>query len=210
MLEHEAKILNINATEVKNTLETLGATKILDATTYIEGYDFDASLEVTPIQVPKKFQEIAQHIEKLRTSQDMFSQGAYLRLRQEGEKFELIFKQKVNGNQGVKSEIEISVLIQEEEWSNVVTLLAGLGLSRIVLQEKKRVSYSYPPFRYDIDTWPGVPTYLEVEAPSPEEVIAAIALLGISQDQALSISAAEVFEMYGIENPRHLVFGEEK
>ncbi len=210
MTEHEAKILNVNPTEVKNKLEKLGAIKILDAVTYIEGYDFGNSLAVETVVVPKKFQQIVDSIEKLRIYKDMFSKGAYLRLRQEGEKFELIFKQKVQGNLGVKSEIELSAPIQQDEWDSVVTLLDRLGLARIVLQQKKRESYSYPPFRYDIDTWPGVPTYLEVEAPSPEEVLSAIALLGLSQSEALPISAADVFEMYGVKNPRHLIFSEEK
>lgn len=210
MLEHEAKILNVDKSEVQRKLETLGAKKILDDVTYIEGYDFDSASDSTLIDVPEKFRHLVDHIEKLRASADMFSQGAYLRLRQEGSKFELIFKQKVKGSGGVKSEIEISVPILEDEWDITAEMLVGMGLKRIVLQEKKRVSYTYPPYRYDIDTWPGVPTYLEVEAPSPEGVLEAIALLGFAQEDAVSMSAAEVFEMYEIDNPRHLVFGEER
>lgn len=210
MLEHEAKILGINEEEVKSKLETLGAQKILDDITYIEGYDFDKSANFDILGVPERFSEIAQHINNLKDSSDMFSQGAYLRLRQEGDKFELIFKQKVKGDGGVKSEIEISVPIQEDEWEVVAQMLSNMGLKRIVLQEKKRTSYKYSPYRYDIDTWPGVPTYLEVEAPSPQGVLEAIALLGFAQKDAVSMSAAEVFEMYAISNPRHLVFREEK
>jgi adenylate cyclase class 2 len=210
MLEHEAKILNINEEEVKARLETLGAQKVLDDVTHIEGYDFGSTTSFKVLDIPNRFTEIAQHINSLRGFSDMFSQGAYLRLRQEGNKFELIFKQKVKGDNGVKSEIEISVPIQEGEWEIVTQMLSGMGLKRIVFQEKKRTSYKYFPYRYDIDTWPGVPTYLEVEAPSPQGVLEAVALLGFSQENALSLSAAEVFEMYGIRDPRHLVFSERK
>lgn len=209
MLEHEAKILNVNEQELQQKLEGLGAEKILDDITYIEGYDFDSTAKFTGSDFPEKFSEIVDSIEQLRGSSDMFSQGAYLRLRKEGNKFELIFKRKVKGEGGVKSEIEISVPIQESEWQDTANFLQDLGLKRIVLQEKKRTSYRYSPYRYDIDTWPGVPTYLEVEAPTPEGVIEAIALLGFAQSEAVSMSAAEVFEMYGIRNPRHLVFNEE-
>lgn len=209
MLEHEAKILNVNEQELQQKLEGLGAEKILDDITYIEGYDFDSTAEFTGSDFPEKFSEIVDSIEQLRGSSDMFSQGAYLRLRKEGTKFELIFKRKVKGEGGVKSEIEISVPIQESEWQDTANFLQDLGLKRIVLQEKKRTSYLYSPYRYDIDTWPGVPTYLEVEAPTPEGVIEAIALLGFAQSEAVSMSAAEVFEMYGIRNPRYLVFSEE-
>lgn len=210
MLEHEAKILNVNEKELQQKLENLGAKKILDDITYIEGYDFDPTTKFTDYDYPGKFNEIVDAIERLRGASDMFSQGAYLRLRKEGAKFELIFKQRVRDDGGVKSEIEISVPIQETEWEDTANFLRHSGLKRIVLQEKKRISYLYSPYRYDIDTWPGVPTYLEVEAPTPEEVIEAVALLGFAQSEAVSISAAEVFKIYKISNPRHLLFNEEK
>lgn len=211
MLEHEAKILGVNKPELQSKLEALGARKVLDDITYIEGYDFGGSgLDIETAEIPERFEQIFSHINALRGSFDMFSKGAYLRLRREGEKNELIFKQKVKGAKGVKSEIEISVPIEKAKWDSVVNLLNRCGLQRIVVQEKKRISYVYPPFRYDIDTWPGVPTYLEVEAPTPEGVLEAIALLGLTQENARSISAAEVFIMYRIKNPRHMVFGEKK
>lgn len=206
MLEHEAKILNIDKSEIQKKLENLGAKKILDDVTYIEGYDFDSASDSTSVIIPKKFQYLVDQVENLRKSADMFSKGAYLRLRREGDKFELIFKQKIGNSGGIKSEIEISVPILEDEWDTTTKMLTGMGLKRIVLQEKKRVSYIYSPYRYDIDTWPGVPAYLEVEAPSPEGVLEAIVLLGFSQKEAVSMSAAEVFEMYEIDNPRYLVF----
>lgn len=210
MLEHEAKILEVNEAEISGKLEKLGAKKILDDVTYIEGFDFDGISANSNITVPEKFSQIAEHIDALRGSTDMFSQGAYLRLRREGSRYELIFKQKVKGGGGVKSETEISVEITEAEWQQTAEVLRGMGLKRIVLQEKKRVSYKYAPYRYDIDTWPGVPTYLEVEAPTPEGVMEAIALLGLAQQDAVSMSAAEVFDIYGVKNPRHLVFSQEK
>ena len=210
MLEHEAKILNVDKSSIEEKLENMGARKILDAVTYIEGFDFDTNTLNTTPAYPLKFQNIVESINALRGEKDMFSQGAYLRLRQEGEKCELIFKRKIKGDSGVKSEVEISVEISKEEWSETAVLMHELGLKKIVVQEKNRTSYSHPPYRYDIDTWPGVPTYLEVEAPTPEGVLEAVALLGIAQDNALSISAAEVFEMYGIRNPRYLLFSEEQ
>src|SRR3989338_6704152 len=208
MLEHEVKILNVNIEEIQAKLDNLGAKKVLDDVTYIEGYDFDPLSRISLTNIPQNFQKIVDRVNELRESSDMFSQGAYLRLRREESKFELIFKQKVKGGRGVKSEIEISSPIREDEWENTAKMLTKLGLKKIVVQEKKRVSYTYPPFRYDIDTWPGVPTYLEVEAPSLKGVLQAIALLGFAQQDAVSMSAAEVFEMYGIDNPRYLVFHE--
>lgn len=211
MLEYEVKILNVNTEEIQAKLDNLGAKRILDDVTYIEGYDFDSLSRITLTNIPQNFQKIVDRINELRGPSDMFSQGAYLRLRREERRFELIFKQKVKGShQGVKSEIEISSPIRENEWENTAEMLTKLGLKKIVVQEKKRVSYTYPPFRYDMDTWPGVPTYLEVEAPSPKGVLQAIALLGFTKRDAVSVSAAEVFEMYGIDNPRHLVFHEKK
>lgn len=210
MLEHEAKILGVDEAEISGKLEKLGAQKILDDVTYIEGFDFNSGEVDSDVVIPEKFAQIAEYIDVLRGLKDMFSQDAYLRLRREGSHYELIFKQKVKGDGGVKSETEISVEINESEWDQTVELLQSMGLERMVLQEKKRVSYKYDSFRYDIDTWPGVPTYLEVEAPTPEGVIEAIVLLGFAQQDAVSMTAAEVFAMYRVKNPRYLVFSQEQ
>lgn len=211
MIEHEAKVLDVNELDICNRLDNMGANKILDAVTYIEGYDFEGGLvhvDDNDSALSDRFKEIIKRIETLNADNTMFEQGAYLRLRKEGDKNELIFKQRTESSAQVKSEIEISVPIMTIEWTDVATWLKKQGLKRIVVQEKKRVSYTYGQYRYDIDTWPGIPTYLEVEGPSQEAVMDAVALVGIPQDKAVSLSAAEVFRIYGIENPRRLIFSE--
>lgn len=208
LFEHEAKILNVDAEMVIARLDHLGAEKILEDKTYMEGYDFDPEFSSGYRDVPAKFQEIVGRINKLRDSGNMFSHGAYLRLRREGSKYELIFKQKIAVDSMVKSEVEISILIQKDEWDAVVRMLLDLGLKKIATQEKKRTSFRYLSFRYDIDTWPGVPTYLEVEAPSPQDVLEAIAILGFAHLDIVSMTAAEVFEKYGVSNPLYLIFNE--
>ena len=207
-IEHEAKILNVDIDAVRARLENLGAQKILEDTTYMEGFEFNPESQSVSLTVPQQFREIINAIDKLRATGNMFSQGAYLRLRREGSKYELIFKQRCALDSVVKSEVEISVLIHKDEWDTVVKMLESLGLSRIAVQEKKRISYEHGDTRYDVDTWPGVPPYVEVEAPSAQAVLEAVALLGFADSDAVSLSAAEVFKKYGIVNPLYLTFAE--
>ena len=42
-------------------------------------------------------------------------------------------------------------------------LLEALGYSYKSYQEKERITYSFENYEIDIDTWPGLPTYFEIE-----------------------------------------------
>ena len=52
----------------------------------------------------------------------------------------------------------------------------------------------------DIDTWPRIPTYLEIEGTSEEEVYNALELLGIPKQKATSLDVQSIYEeIYGID-----------
>ena len=52
----------------------------------------------------------------------------------------------------------------------------------------------------DIDTWPKIPTYLEIEGTSEEEVYNALQLLGIPKEKATSLDVQSIYEeIYGID-----------
>lgn len=212
MIEYEAKVLDVDEAAMRARLEALGAVLILDDITYIEGYDTIDDRHGIQTAMTSTFEQrftpIMEEIRSLSPEADMFSQGAYLRLRREGDRHELIFKHSTPSTQRVKSEVEVSEAILSTEWADVAAWLGSMGLHRIVLQEKKRVSYALPPYRFDIDTWPGVPTYVEVESDSPESVLSGVEMIGADPSDALAISGAAVFDLYGITNPRRLLFSE--
>ena len=52
----------------------------------------------------------------------------------------------------------------------------------------------------DIDTWPGIPTYMEIEGLSEKEVYDTLKLLGISKDEAISLDVQGIYkEVYNID-----------
>lgn len=208
-IELEVKLLEVNPREVINKLEISGAKKILDVVSYIEAFDYDGEIYPLNIEhIPERFKEIFDEIVKLTNGEnDLISKKAYLRLRSEGERCELILKYKVATNlENIKAESETSVPINKNEWENISNMLVKSGLKLILIQEKKRISYIHKEIgaRFDIDTWPHVPTYVEVEGTS-EAIEKGAALLGYSMDQVSSISGKALFQKYGVD-PRNLRF----
>ena len=64
-----------------------------------------------------------------------------------------------------KLEKEISFNFEYSEWEELSAYLKSIGLRDNFFQEKQRVSYVLEnlDIRVDIDTWPKIPTYIEIE-----------------------------------------------
>lgn len=203
-LEIEIKILEIDPKAIIQRLEKIGAEKIFEGMTFIEGFDFplDKRVRFREEGVPPRFSPIFSQVKALSDgSLTLISQGAYLRLRKEGGRSELILKWRAQESQkDVKRENELSLPLDETEWDEVRNIVEQTGLKRILIQQKKRVSYIYPPLavRFDIDTWPKLPPYLEVEGSDVEVISRGLELIGFSINKASAISGKELFEKYGV------------
>ncbi|NBE53323.1 class IV adenylate cyclase [Streptomyces boluensis] len=105
----------------------------------------------------------------------------WLRLRDEGGKTTLTLKQvsdatHINGTTEI--EIEVSDLVRTAE------LLGALGLRQVRYQQNYREEWQLGGVTYDFDTWPDLPTFLEIEAGSEEAVRKAVAELGLDYTEA--------------------------
>lgn len=105
----------------------------------------------------------------------------WLRLRDEGGKATLTLKQvtdatHINGT----TEIEIEV----DDLAKTAELLAALGLRQVRYQQNYREEWQLDGVIYDFDTWPELPTFLEIEGSSEKAVRDAVASLGLDYDQA--------------------------
>lgn len=60
----------------------------------------------------------------------------------------------------------------------------------------------------DIDTWPMMPTYLEVEGKSEQEVYDMIKLLNLENEKIITSDVAEMYKSYGhdVQNIKVLKF----
>jgi adenylate cyclase, class 2 len=121
--------------------------------------------------------------------------NSWIRLRTDGKTTTLAIKEIQNDSiDGTK---EIEIVVDDFEKTNL--LLETLGYSYKSYQENKRISYVFHGVEIEIDSWPQIPPYLEVEGKSIEEVEKVVALLGYTMDQTTSINTTKVYKKYGID-----------
>ena len=90
-----------------------------------------------------------------------------------------------------ENEIEVSSI------KDANLLLESLGFVHKSYQEKERITYFLDGHEIDIDTWPGIPTYFEIEGESEEDLAQIIEKIGFSMSDTVSCTADEVYEKYG-------------
>lgn len=102
------------------------------------------------------------------------------------------------------NETEISVNSLEE----TNELLENLGFSYRSYQEKRRVKYILNDHEIDIDTWPGLPTYFEVEGKDKQDLEKMLKLLGYSFEEAVSCTVDDIYKEIGLDinNMKELKF----
>ena len=120
----------------------------------------------------------------------------WIRLRTNGTKTTLTIKNVESSNiDGTK---EIEIVVNDFETTN--KLLNELGYHPRGIQENKRIRYDLNGVEIDIDTWPGIPTYLEIEGSNEKEVYDTLELLGIPKDKSTSLDVQSIYiNVYGID-----------
>jgi adenylate cyclase class 2 len=127
--------------------------------------------------------------------------GAWLRLRDEGDKITLSFKQRLgieahDGSVSDKGMEEIEIVVSDFEKTK--KLLLKTGLIEKFYQENKRIRWVKDGIEFDIDFWPQLDPYLEIEAKSWEEIDAAIGWLGLNPADKKIFSANQIYKSKGI------------
>ena len=101
--------------------------------------------------------------------------GKRFRLRQQGDSTTLTYKERSSLEIGSTKELETKV----EDFATMAEILQQLPWQTMVYQENKRKVYSRNDIEFCIDTRPMIPTYMEIEAPSKEQVEQALEMLGL-------------------------------
>lgn len=120
----------------------------------------------------------------------------WIRLRSNGEKTTLTYKNiKKNTIDGTK-ELEIEV----SDFEKTNKLLNMLGYKHKAYQENKRIRYYLNDVEVDIDFWPLIPAYMEIEGKSIEKVKEVEELLEINKDKITSLNCQDIYsQVYGID-----------
>lgn len=125
--------------------------------------------------------------------QDKTWQNKFVRLRRKGGKIELTYKER--SGQGVDTAEEIELEVSDMEKCTHLFQHIGLVVHREL--EKYRHSFRLGEVMLDIDTWPKIPTYVEVEGPSVEALQRVCLKLGLDWEKRFDGDAREVFKHYG-------------
>lgn len=174
MEEIEVKFLNVDKEKLREKLLAIGAHKVGDFFYRRRVFDYpDLRLD-------------ADH--------------SWLRLRDEGEKITLSFKKRLgvgehaSGNDAGMDETEIVV----SDFDTTADMLFKLGFIEKHYAENKRTRYVKDGVEFDIDTYPELEPYLEIEASTWEKIDEAIAWLELNSEDKKIFSANQIYALKGI------------
>ena len=156
-------------------------------------------LEIDKVEIERKLKNLGaqlqwDHLQK-RYVYDFIPKidGKWIRLRTNGDMTTLTIKNvvssKIDGTQ------ELEIVVDDFEKTNLI--LNELGFVAKGYQENRRCQYILDGVEIDIDTWPMIPTYLEIEGKSEQDVYQVLEKLGISKDFATSRDVEGIYLDYG-------------
>ncbi len=163
--EIEAKWLNIDVSELRKLLKNLGAT-----------------LEHSERLMKRRvFDYPDKRLDKI---------NGWVRVRDEGDKVTLSYKQLIDRSlHGTK---EVTVVV--DDFNTACNLLESIGLESFAYQETKRESWRLDGVEVEIDTWPWIPSFVEVEAKSEQSLKQAAQALGLDYSKALHGSVETAYQ----------------
>jgi adenylate cyclase class 2 len=165
--ELEAKFLDIDADALRSVLKTHGAT-LVHSERFMRRKNFDYA--------DKRLEKI----------------GGWVRLRDEGDKVTLAYKQLLDRTlEGTK---EISTTVGDFE--TTTDLLLAIGLVSTSYQETKRERLDFKGVEVTIDTWPWIPTFVELEGPTEKALKETALVLGLEWDKAIHGSVENAYQAY--------------
>ena len=166
-VEIEAKFLDIDKESIRKKLIDIGASLILsDRLMKRKNFDFPDG--------------------------QLYKIDGWARVRNEGDKITMSYKQVDDRSlQGTK---EVNLIVNN--FDTACKFLESLGLEAKTYQETKRESWQLGDVEIEIDTWPWVPTFLEIEGPSEEKVKKTASKLGLDWSTALHGSVEIVYQKY--------------
>ena len=167
MKEIEVKILEIDVEEVRKKLLALGAEKVLDT-----------NLEYTIFDFPDC---------------RLFKKRNLLRVRKVNDKVELCLKHK-NKQEEVRSAEEIE--INTSDYEKTIQILLELNFQIVTEGKKHRKSYILGKIKFEIDTYPDIPAYLEIESDNEKDLREAVKKLGFTMEQTTSMNGFELIQKY--------------
>ncbi|NYI05699.1 adenylate cyclase class 2 [Allostreptomyces psammosilenae] len=122
-------------------------------------------------------------------------QNRWIRLRDTGSEITLCVKEITSDEIDGVREFEVAV----SDFEATHSLLGVLGFTAKAYQENTRSSWELDGVRLEIDSWPLIPPYLEIEGDSAQAVWATAARLGLTREHLTTENTTAVYARYGID-----------
>lgn len=167
MQEIETKVLEVDAKEIAEKLQNLGATEIKNTRLTVDWYSPNGIMN----------NEHPWYL-RVRKTSDGMSEISWKSLPT------------IVGNTRQSAEVNLDI----SDFENGKKLLEAIGLVNYAHQEKDRHSFKLNDWSFDIDTYPNMPTYLEIEGISVEHIKQAIDLLGLQNHNSISEGERKLIE----------------
>ncbi len=115
---------------------------------------------------------------------------SWVRVRDEGDKITLSYKQL--NDRSLHGTKEITVVV--DDFDATCSFLEAIGMTIKSYQETKRESWVLNNSEIELDTWPWIPTLVEIESGSEEELKKTAKLLGLDYSIALHGSVETAYQ----------------
>ena len=158
-------------------------------------------LEINPEEIIKKLEAVnATKVGEWNQRRYVYDfnpirENEWIRLRTNGKSTTLTYKNiEKNSIDGTK-ELEVEV----SDFDETNQLLNVLGYNPKGYQENKRIRYILNSVEVDIDFWPLIPPYLEIEATSVDDIRKIEELLEIDKNKITTLNCQDIYkDIYGI------------
>ena len=150
-------------------------------------------LEIDKEKLIKKLEELGAEFkgdnEQKRYVYDIIPKedGKWIRLRTNGRKTTLTYKNVVKTTIDGTKELEVEV----SDFEKTNELLENMGIKSRGYQENKRTQYFLNGVEIDIDSWPMIPTYVEIRN--------TLEILELPKDKVTTLAVDSVYKKYGID-----------
>lgn len=163
--EIEAKWLNINIEQMRKRLVAIGAKLV-------------APERLMPRRI---FDYPDKRLEKV---------SGWVRVRNEGDKVTLSYKQL--NDRTLHGTKEVTVIVND--FDATCAFLISIGLEAYSFQETKRESWRLGSTEIELDTWPWIPSFVEIEAKDEGALHQTAAQLGLDYGEALHGSVEVAYQ----------------
>lgn len=117
---------------------------------------------------------------------------ASVRVRDEGDRVTCTYKHVASDGKDSMHEVEFTI----SSYANAIEFFKAIGLVVYTEQETKRETWQLGDVEVELDEWPWLPPYIEIEGPSEAAVRQAAEKLGYDFGKALRGSSYTAYRMY--------------